>query len=338
MTYFIGGFPPPYGGVTVKNELLYSMLEDRLGGKLKKLDTQRAKKNPWRLVYQSLLLLMNRTHPMIIATAGKQRRNITLLLNRFNRRVLNKSCLIVMGGHFAQWVKDDPDYIRGLSQYQTIFVETNEMAREMEALGLGNVAVYPNCRRRPAAPLDVRNSRDQPLHCVFFSLVSRDKGADKVLAAARQMPGVHFDFYGVLAPDYAEAFKTEIQNLPNAAYHGVFKVSGDNVYRKINEYDLLLLPTQWRHEGVPGILVEAKVSAVPAIVSDICYNSEIVEDGISGTVLKENTAEKLVEAIRFYDENRGQLMLQKEGARRSAEDYFVENYVDNILSKLEEKK
>lgn len=334
MIYYIGGFPPPYGGVTVKNELLFSMLEDRLGSKLKKLDTQRAKKNPLLLAYQSVLLLANRKAPLIVATAGTQRRHITLLLNKCNRRVLNKSCLIVMGGHFARRVKDDPGYIRGLARYRCILVETKEMAREMEALGLTNVAVYPNCRRRPATPAKVASNPDQPLRCVFFSLISRDKGADRVLSAARQLPDVQFDFYGVLAPDYAEAFKKELDTLPNGAYHGVFQVKGDNVYRKLNAYDLLLLPTDWPHEGVPGVLVEAKIAAVPAIVSNVCYNSEIVENGVSGTVLAENTAEALAEAIRLYDRNRDTLTKQKEAALRSAEAYFAENYIDEIAGRF----
>jgi NitT/TauT family transport system permease protein len=35
---------------------------------------------------------------------------------------------------------------------------------------------------------------------------------------------------------------------------------------------VLLLPTSCPHEGVPGVLVEAKIAAVPAIVSNMKVN------------------------------------------------------------------
>lgn len=44
-------------------------------------------------------------------------------------------------------------------------------------------------------------------------------------------------------------------------------------------YDLHLFPSRWRNEGVSGVLVEIKMAAVPSIVSDICYNAELIRDG-----------------------------------------------------------
>ena len=311
-----------------------------MGNRIRKLDSQKAKRNPLYLMAQGLLLLTNRKHPFVIATAGPQRRKITMFLNRFNRPILKKSALIVMGGFFANRIKDDFAYQDALKQYRTIYVETNMMLDELTQLGFDNVAVYPNCRKRPVTEMTVASSPDhsQPLRCLFFSLVSPDKGADLILEAAKGMPDVQFDFYGEIDPTYKETFLQEIQQIPNAAYGGVFQVKGDNVYGKLNEYDVLLLPTKCTTEGVPGILVEAKIAAIASIVSHISYNSEIVEDGVSGIVLKENTVDDLVNSIIQLNQDRMLLQQLKHGALASAEQYYIDRYMDDFLNNLEEDK
>lgn len=124
--------------------------------------------------------------------------------------------------------------------------------------------------------------------------------------------------------------------MTNVTYHGVFKGESAEVYDELSKYDVMLLPTKWKNEGVPGVLVEAKIAGVPSIVSDMCYNAEIVEDGVSGIVLKENTVENLTEAIERIDKNRAKLYKLKVGAKQSAEKYYIENYIEDILKKLEE--
>lgn len=176
------------------------------------------------------------------------------------------------------------------------------------------------------------------MRCVFFSLISPDKGSDLVLEAAKALPDVLFDFYGHIEPGYEEPFRKQIDGLPNAVYHGLFKTEGENVYDKLHEYDLLLLPTKCKTEGVPGVLVEAKIAAVPAVVSDIAYNAEIIEDGRNGTVLSSNDAAALTQAIARLDVDRETLYHLKTGAKTSAEQYYIETYLPEILGMLEEKE
>lgn len=120
----------------------------------------------------------------------------------------------------------------------------------------------------------------------------------------------------------------------NVTYHGVFKGKDAEVYNELSKYDVMLLPTRWKFEGIPGVLVESKIACVPSIVSDICYNAEIVENGVSGIVLKGNTVDNLVEAIERLDKNRAELYKMKIGAKQSAEMYYIENYINGIIDEL----
>ena len=174
------------------------------------------------------------------------------------------------------------------------------------------------------------------LKAVFFSRITPDKGIDIILEAAKKLSKVDFHLYGEKDSTYSDTFTNEINSLLNVKYHGVFKGKDAEVYDELSKYDVMLLPTRWKFEGIPGVLVESKIAGIPAIVSDICYNAEIVEDGVSGIVLKENTVENLTEAIERIDKNRAKLYRLKIGAKQSAEMYYIENYIEDILKKLEE--
>ena len=63
-------------------------------------------------------------------------------------------------------------------------------------------------------------------------------------------------------------------------------------------------------------------------------NAEIVENDVSGVVLRENTVDGLVEAIEMLDGNRTVLDSLKRGAKESAEDFFPERFLGQILSDI----
>ncbi len=172
------------------------------------------------------------------------------------------------------------------------------------------------------------------IKCVFFSLIGEAKGADLVLGAAAGLPEVEFHFYGRIEEGFKRRFDASVADLPNVEYHGVFdSVSGD-VLAELNRYDLHLLPTSWPNEGVPGVLVETKMAAVPSIVSDCCHNAEIVEDGVDGIVLIDCGVESLRSAIESLASNPSRLDEMKRAALDSAERFYIDRYVDLIVSEL----
>lgn len=341
MIYYVGGFPPPFGGVTIKNILLYSELEKVINNyeiRLQKIDTQRSKKNIFLLVKQFLLLTLNKEGKYIIATAGKSRKRITTLFYLLNRKMLSLSILIIMGGYFAESIKNDENYIRKLKLYKQIYVETHKMKEKLEALGFSNISIYPNCRKNSRVAQVVQSCINEHFKCVFFSLISEKKGADIVLDVAEKSPKIQFDFWGEIDKRFYLYFKKRVSELNNVHYCGVFKSDGYNIYEKLHEYDILLFPTRYKCEGVPGVLVEAKIASLPVIVSDICYNAEIVENEVSGIVLYNNNCSCLKNELDDLNVKRNRLRNLKEGAIKSAQMYNVDNYIKEFLDVLEVQK
>ena len=163
---------------------------------------------------------------------------------------------------------------------------------------------------------------------VFFSLISPDKGVDIALGAAKLLPEVDFHFYGRLESDYEDCFCSQVENLSNVHYHGVFdSVTGD-VLGEINKYDVHIFPTLCPNEGVPGVIAETKLAGVPTIASDRSYNRELVRDGVDGVLTHEDTAGELARILGSLAAAPMNLDRMKEAALVSSERYDIERYLD----------
>lgn len=335
---YIGGFPPPYGGVSIKNKMLYDNLSTILS--MQKVDLSLVKKKKMEEVLKLALAFINSRSILIIGSSGSSRKKICKLLYYFNRKTLNRSLLMVMGGIESVVIAKDPEYIKYVKEYKQVYVQTEGMKKHLIDVGISNVTVFPTCREYSADFPDVKITKsNEPLKCVFFSLVSKDKGADLVLKAYDLLSeldiNVEIDMYGHIEDSYYNEFIKSVDN-SKVMYKGVFNPDSGNVYAKLSEYDLLLFPTRWKAEGTPGILIESKIAGIAAITSNQNYNSEIVHNGIDGIVLKQNNEEELAEAIMKLYYNKELLNTMKHKAKQSSKKYMLEGYIEKIVETLKE--
>lgn len=339
---YIGNFPPPFGGVTIKNQLLYDELLSN------NLDIIRFSQKHWmpKRIYQLIncFLSLIPGQRLIIGISGRGGTSLlqTKLLYYLNNRTMQRSVYFMMGGQESGRIVSDNRQIEMYSVYKKIYVEMPSMRVQLQEAGMTNVELFPNCRKRVSDTLkrELLTSMGKCINCdetlkvVFFSQISINKGIDIVVAAAEKLRNIHFHIYGEIVKGFEEEFFNSISHLENVDYHGVFRGKEEEVYLELMKYDVLVLPTRWKSEGVPGVLVEGKIAGLPAIVSDVAYNAEIVSDGISGVLLKENTAEELVSVILNLNEDRKTLMKLKEGALMSSEMYIIDQYTNRIIENL----
>lgn len=329
---YMGAFPPGYGGVTIKNQNLYIALEKEMP--IKKVDFNKVKRKNVKETIRLVFHLLNPGDRFVVGVSGKiTRKRFTQVLYYLNRKAMKKSIIMIMGGTASHDMSVDSEYKKCAKGYKKIYVETQSMKSEMEEAGFENVDIYPNGRFRPQKAVELKTA-DKKLRCVFFSQVQPEKGVDFVLKAAEALPNVDFIFYGKIVDGFKEDFLNNVESLPNVSYCGVFKGTSEEVYAELSQYDVLLLPTRWEAEGVPGILVEGKIAGLAEIVTDHNYNAEIVENGQDGIVLKNNTVEELTEAILYVQENPDVLRKMKLNSRKSAEKYYIENSIPAIEANI----
>ena len=273
----------------------------------------------------------------IIGLAGqKNRRQFTKLMYRFKRKAMERSVMLVMSGIVEDIIQAGAEYMSMFSTYSRVYVEFPGMVRKLTDAGVTNAAVYPNGRPRPQFLEPIRPGND-PLRCVFFSQIEPEKGVDRILQAAKKLPDIQFDFYGRIVPEYEDEFLAEISDRENARYNGIFTGDSQVVYRELNQYDVLLLPTRCKTEGLPGILIEAKIAGIPVIISDINYNREIVTDGVDGFVLDADTVQCLEDALCTLNGSRDLLLGMKKASRESAERYYIDICAQDIIARVQER-
>lgn len=325
---YMGAFPPDYGGVTIKNQNLYTALEKEMP--IKKVDFNSIKRKNYKEAIRLIYHLFNPKNRFVIGVSGKKtRKRFTQILYYFNRGAMKKSIIMVMGGTASHDMSVDPEYKKCAKKYKKIYVETDGMRTEMNAAGFDNVEIYPNGRFRPQRDIAIMH-RGEKIKCVFFSLIQEKKGADLVLQAASRLPYIEFAFYGQIDEEFVQYFMEKVEKLQNVTYQGIFKGGSEEVYAELAQYDILLFPTEWDTEGVPGILVEGKIAGLAEIVSNKSYNAELVRDKIEGIVIEKNTGDEYAFAIQQLNENRELLNFLKKCSNESAERYYIENYISEI--------
>lgn len=328
--FYIGAFPPKWGGVTVKNNDLYNALTER-GLAVQKVNLNLIKrKRSLTEACRLIKALSGKNNRLLIGISAGSRRSFVRLLYYADRHLMGRSLMIVMGGAAARDISADSEYMRWMKEFRRVYVETSGMLKMLKIHGMQNVSIYPNCRRKIEGNY-LRENTSELLRCVFFSTIQKEKGTDIIIKSAEKLPGVEFTFYGPVDSTYKAEFEYCIKTHSNCTYKGIFKGTDESKYQELSKYDILLLPTRWTTEGVPGILVEAKIAGLACIVSDVSFNSEIIRNCADGIVLEENDERSLTQAISMLNEDRSLLNRLKSESCKSAEAYYIESYIDEII-------
>ena len=335
---YIGTLPPPYGGVTVKNKLLFEHVFKDAGVEF--IDVMEAKKSPLKApaVLCRLIRGMSHSRTVIFGTGAKWCDRAMLRLRRVlkGRRGLRNDMMIVMGGRYQQFIREDLGLHRLLSEVGSIWVESEQMIAAFRELGLERTYLFPNCRMNDGERLPRPSVPGEKLKLVFFSRICIEKGVEDIIAAydllGADAQNVTLDIYGGVENDIRELFQAFIARNDNVTYHGVFDAVNGDVYAELNQYDIMLLMS--KREGVAGALVESKMAGITSIVTDRGLNTETVQRGTEGIVIAEPFAENLAAAIRDIMCDRERLAQLKQGAYESRKRYLVDSYRQKMLDVL----
>ena len=71
----------------------------------------------------------------------------------------------------------------------------------------------------------------------------------------------------------------------------------------LKTYDVLLLPSWFKGEGYPGIIIEALSLGMPVISTDWISIPEIIEDGFNGKLIEIKNSEQLRQAMLDFNED-----------------------------------
>ncbi|MCD8225329.1 MAG: glycosyltransferase [Clostridiales bacterium] len=330
--YYIGELPPPYGGVAVKNALIYeSILSDKNVEMIDMVDCRRGVIKTIKCCLKFIRALLGK-NDIIVGLGASNRRDFVLKAYRIlhGKSSLNRVHLMTMGGRFHKFVEESPFLQETVKYLGTIWVEAYSIKDAIEKYGAKNVKYFPNCRTSAGKVAPRVSFPDEPLRLVFYSRICEEKGLYDVLQLKDFLEenNLVIDFYGEIEKKDKERFELAVSTSKCFVYKGVFDAAHNSVYKMLNAYDVLLFPTHWKGEGVPGVLVEAKFAGITVIASDWNYNKEIIRDDKDGIIVK-NLEEMRSEIARLKDD-RKLLDRLKKCSFESGVRYEIETYREDL--------
>ncbi len=153
---------------------------------------------------------------------------------------------------------------------------------------------FPNVRNK----VSVKREIGKPFtkRFVFLSRVEKVKGVDVLIECFKSLPeDYHLDIYGPVK-DY------QLSELNGKNYSYKCAVEASKVAETLAQYDVLILPTLWKGEGYPGIIIESYSVGLPVIASRIGAIHEIIDNAETGFLIEPNSVEDLRRAIHCINE------------------------------------
>lgn len=169
---------------------------------------------------------------------------------------------------------------------------------------------------------------------LFSGNIWKVKGFDLILEVANMFwkakENIDFVIAGGFYPEIdAIHWKWKEYSPPNMHYVGLLPHS------QLSEYyaaaDIAIAPSMWE-EPFGMVIIEAMTSGTPVIASRIGGIPEIIQDGVSGFLIKPGCVEELHEKILWCSENRTELSIISRNAREEGQNYDWKIVSDKIES------
>lgn len=211
---------------------------------------------------------------------------------------------------YANWQKWL--FHKTLLKADIFFLQTRELVDFFGNKGK-RIVQLPTSRYQPPQKF-LRPNRPFQKKFVFLGHVNKDKGLDYLLSATQQLDASYtMDIYGPIQdPVYHSVFEK------NKHYRGVLKK--EEVLPTLQNYDVLVLPSFYRGEGYPGVVIEAYSLGLPVIATRWRAIPELVQSGTTGLLIATHSVTELVAAIRYFDTE------NYPGFAANARQFFCENF------------
>lgn len=329
-----GDYKDTSNGVYAKNIQLFNRLKEVFVS-LKHVNTNNWKKNPSVLLNVLRSIWQYRKKDIIISLNTYSSYKLIKIVKRLFPSIrLN---YFVIGGILPNFISQlEMKQRECYSIVKWFMVESQEMKRKMELLGYKNVIHIPNFKKIAYIP-EKSTETSVPFRFVFLSRIIPEKGCDLIMEATRRINKeigedkflVHF--YGKIDDSYESQFLKIINEIPNAEYKGFLNLADVSNYDVLASYSAMLFPTFWKGEGFPGILIDAMIAGTPVIASEWGYNTEIIENGTTGIIIKSKNVDELANAMNSFICNHSKVAEMTRHCRIQAMEYDTAKVLNKDL-------
>lgn len=277
-------------GQTVKTKNIYNALLSKYDrNNINIIDTYQWKKHPIKFLNKCIDGIKKSRNMIILPAQNGVKIFVPLFLciNKFYKR---KIFYVVIGGWLPELVENKPNLIRKLKKLDKIFVETNNMKKKLANLDIKNVEILVNFKNiAPLKEEELSFNYSRPYKLCTFSRVMQEKGIEDAINVIRKINEdaneivYELDIYGPIDKNYENRFKEIMKEVPNyIQYKGC--IDSNKSVETLKEYYLLLFPTRFKTEGIPGTIIDSLSAGVPIVASAWENINEIICDNETGYI------------------------------------------------------
>ena len=317
-------------GQTIKTRNLYECIRE-ITKDIHIVDSYRWNKKPFGFFIEVIKAV--RKYEIIIMLPAHKGVHVFSFLLRFFKRKKTKLFYSVIGGWLPRLVEKAPLLRLRLKKFDGIWVETESMLKNLENKGFKNIRVIPNFKNiTPISEDEIHDYNAYPYKFCTFSRVCEEKGITDIIKAFNIINKnnviAKLDIYGVIADNYRLKFEKLIkENMNFIEYKGM--VLSDKGVETIKNYYMLIFPTKFYTEGIPGTIIDAFYAGVPILSSKWESCSDILDD-TNSIVYEFNNFSALIEKLEFCINNPKKINLMKKNCLRSGNKYSKEIIVEKF--------
>jgi glycosyltransferase involved in cell wall biosynthesis len=309
-------------GQTIKTRNVYNLLKLKASeiGEVRYFDTQIFQYNKFAFI--KLLWKILLCNKLIYLPAQNSLKYIFPFIYILSKIKSFSILYIVVGGWLYEYLENKSLHRYCLNRIEGVFTESDSLKNKLlYAYHFNNVVTFPNFRIHNFVPTFTCN--DSVFKIVFMARLNRMKGIDTVFLLAeyvKQFADISIDFYGPIAEEDEEYFRSQLRQYPAVAYFGVLEP--DTIYTILTQYDVMVLPTKYYTEGFPGSILDAYIAGIPVIATEWKHAKEFIEAEISGYIVPFiNGEQKFIEAILRLYKDRDLLKVMRKNAYNKSKEY-----------------
>ena len=337
-----GGYKNFTDGQTVKTLSLYEALMDSKINdcKIDKIDTFFVKNNILLFSWHFFKCIL--FDKKIIALLSINGRKFLFPILYIASKYLGKEVYYyAIGGRLSCEIDKYPKWKKYISSFSSNWMESEILVNSLKKKGINNAIFIPNFKR--LSPLDLKDDNKYFTKNIYkfctFSRVMEEKGITDAIKAIKEVHELYMDYdisldiYGPIDENYRPDFEKEIKSSNSVCkYCGI--VSPNKSVDVLKKYYMLLFPTHWKHEGIPGTIIDALMSGLPIIARKWEYCDEMIKDGVTGYTYDFDNPSKLKETIIKSIQNEDCVKKMKKNCLKYANNYSQEKVLKIICKEM----
>lgn len=335
-----GGEESFHDGQTVKTHALAAAISSCAPDiPLYKADTYDCRKHKLRFLARFAVGLA--TSERIVLCVSKKGRRIFFPILYFAAKYFHKRVFhCAIGGRLADEAAADRRVRKYISSFEKNWVESRSLEENLRKQGVENAEYMPNFKDLPElSGHDLPGTSDGPLRCVIFSRVCLEKGIADAIASILQINGgteqplALLDIYGAVEPGFGQELEKEIvRSAPAVRYCGV--VEANQSVAVLQDYDVLLFPTRYEREGIPGTIIDALAAGVPVIARRWRYCDEMLTHGVTGYCYDFDQPQMLLYWLKYALNHREDLAHMRTDCLKAARPYLQRYAAPKLVAQL----